>query len=51
MKIKQFEDIESWKLARDLATKIYSLFKDNRDYAFRDQITRATISISNNIAE
>jgi four helix bundle protein len=51
MKINQFEEIESWKLARNLATEIYALFRDSRDFSFRDQITRATISISNNIAE
>lgn len=51
MKINQFEEIESWKLARNLATQIYPHFRDNRDFSFRDQITRATISISNNIAE
>ncbi len=27
------------------------MFKDNKDFGFRDQIQRAVISISNNIAE
>ena len=30
---------------------IYELFKNNKDYGFKDQIQRAVISISNNIAE
>jgi four helix bundle protein len=51
MKINQFEDIESWKIARILATDIYTMCEKFRDFGFRDQITRAVISISNNIAE
>lgn len=51
MKITQFEDIESWKIAQNLAREIYSLCENFRDYGFRDQLTRATVSISNNIAE
>lgn len=51
MKIKKFEDILSWKKAQDLTLIIYKIFKDNRDYSFRDQIQRAMISVSNNIAE
>ena len=51
MGIRQFEDILSWQKAKDLTVYIYNLFKDNRDYGFRDQIQRASISIMNNIAE
>ena len=51
MKIEKFEDIISWKKGIELATDIYSIFKDNRDFGFRDQIQRATVSVSNNIAE
>ncbi len=51
MKITQFEDIESWKIAQNLARDIYAVCENFRDYGFRDQITRATVSISNNIAE
>lgn len=29
----------------------YSVFKDLKDFGFKDQICRATVSISNNIAE
>jgi len=34
-----------------LAIEIYSLFITSRDFGFKDQICRATVSISNNIAE
>jgi four helix bundle protein len=51
MKITKFEDILAWSKAQDLAVKIYHKFKDLRDYGFRDQLRRAVISISSNIAE
>lgn len=49
--IKQFEDIEAWKKAEELTLLIYKLLKNNRDYSFKDQIQRASVSIMNNIAE
>jgi len=51
MKIKNFEDILSWQKSQKLALEIYKIFEDNKDYGFRDQIQRAVVSISNNIAE
>ena len=51
MGIKNFEEIVSWQKAKDLTLEIYGLFKSNRDYGFRDQIQRASLSIMNNIAE
>lgn len=51
MRIYRFEDVVAWQKAQDLAVHIYKLFKDNKDFGFKDQITRATISISSNIAE
>jgi four helix bundle protein len=51
MKIKRFEDIIAWQKAQDLTVEIYSLFKGLKDYSFRDQVCRASVSISNNIAE
>lgn len=50
-KIEKFEDIIAWQKARVLVTNIYVEFKPCRDYAFRDQIQRAVVSIMNNIAE
>lgn len=51
MKIERFEDIIAWQKAKELTLLIYSRFKENRDFSFRDQILRATVSIMNNIAE
>ena len=47
----RFEDIEVWKSARGLAGEVYRAFSSCRDYGFKDQICRASISIMNNIAE
>ena len=54
MKINRFEEIESWKEARVLTSRIYSLTaekKFSRDFGLRDQIQRASVSIMSNIAE
>jgi four helix bundle protein len=51
MKIERFEDIIAWQKGKELSLLIYKLFKDCRDYGFKDQAQRAAISICNNIAE
>lgn len=51
MIIQKFEDIIAWQKARELTQIIYRLFSANRDYGFRDQIQRASVSIMNNISE
>ena len=51
MPIKQFEDLVAWQKAQDFAVQIFSECQQIPDYAFRSQIWRATISISNNLAE
>jgi four helix bundle protein len=51
MAIQKFDDIIAWQKAQDLAVEIYSAFRPLKDFAFKDQICRAVISISNNIAE
>jgi four helix bundle protein len=53
-KITRFEDIESWKAAREVTNLIYSSSrgeKFSRDFALCNQIRRAAISIVSNIAE
>ncbi len=53
-KIEKFEDIESWKAAREVTKMIYSVSStDNfsRDFALVNQIRRASVSILSNIAE
>ncbi|MGH7172877.1 MAG: four helix bundle protein [Gemmataceae bacterium] len=46
-----FEDLDLWKRACTLAVRIYEVLKDCRDYALRDQMQRAGVSIASNIAE
>jgi len=51
---KRFEDLEVWNGARDVANAVYKASSNgafSRDYALRDQIRRAAISIPSNIAE
>jgi len=51
MKIDKFEDILAWQKAKILTLTIYKSFSSQRDYGFKDQIQRASVSIMNNIAE
>ena len=51
MKIEKFEDILAWQKAKELNIIVYASFKTCKDYSFRDQIQRASVSIMNNIAE
>jgi len=51
MKIEQFEDILAWQKAKTMTIQIYTLLKESRDFGFRDQICRASLSVMNNIAE
>jgi four helix bundle protein len=54
MKYSRFEELPVWKDAIELAVQIYDLtsrptFKSR--YSLRDQLERAAVSVSNNIAE
>jgi four helix bundle protein len=52
--IKRFEDLEVWKDAREFTKVIYRITRNEelkKDFAFKDQIRRASISVMNNIAE
>ncbi len=51
MAYQSFEELEVWQLARKFAGEIYRELDGCRDYHFRNQITDAACSISNNIAE
>ena len=51
MIIQKFEDLIAWQKSQELASLIYKKFQELRDFGFKDQIFRAVISISNNIAE
>jgi four helix bundle protein len=45
------EDSDAWKVSAQLASNLYEATRDLKDWGFRDQITRAGLSISSNIAE
>ncbi len=50
----RFEDLDAWKVARELANLIYVFGRESgvsKDYGFKDQIQRAAVSVMNNIAE
>lgn len=54
MKYTRFEELPVWKAAIQLAVRIYALTAQpafRGQHSLRDQIERATVSISNNIAE
>lgn len=54
MTITNFEDFEIWKLSMELLEDIHKLIKTwefTKDFGFKYQIRRATLSISSNIAE
>jgi four helix bundle protein len=48
---RRVEDLRIWIEARLFVKEIYILMRDNRDFGFKDQIQRASVSIMNNIAE
>lgn len=52
--ITRFEDIEAWQLGRELKRAIYAMSKKGefaKDFPLRDQVRRAAISVTANIAE
>jgi four helix bundle protein len=52
--IKQFEHLAVWQSARKLVNQVYELTRGAdfaRDFALRDQIRKAAISVMSNIAE
>ena len=54
MKVDRFEDLDAWKVARELSNLIYAFGRASgcsRDFGFKDQIQRAAVSVMNNIAE
>ncbi len=51
MKIRTFEDLLVWQKAIAHTIEIYKRFQLVSDFGFKNQIQRASISISNNIAE
>jgi len=54
MRYTRFEELPVWNAAIDLAVQVYELTSNpefTSRYSLRDQIERAAVSVSNNIAE
>lgn len=54
VKVAGFENLECWKKSVELAARIYQITQRGgfeKDYGLKDQIRRASVSISSNIAE
>lgn len=52
--IKNFRDLDVWKIGHEFVVKIYKLtekFPDSERYGIISQIQRAAVSITSNIAE
>jgi len=47
----KFEDLKIWQMSEQLVIIIYEQFVSCKDYGFKDQIQRASVSVMNNIAE
>jgi four helix bundle protein len=51
MAYQSFEKLEVWKRACRLAVSVCRALRDSKQFALRDQMQRAAISIPSNIAE
>jgi len=47
----RFEELEVWKRSARLSAEIYKALAELKDFGFRDQITRSSLSVPSNIAE
>jgi four helix bundle protein len=45
------ENLDVWKRSCRLSVEIYKYFKENKDFGFKEQITKTSLSIPSNIAE
>ena len=48
---QSFEELEVWKKGCQLAVAVYESLREVREFALRDQMQRAAVSIPSNIAE
>ncbi len=51
MAYRSFEELEVWKRACKLAVQVYEALRTSKNFALRDQMRRAAVSIASNIAE
>ena len=48
---RSIENLYIWQMARNVVNDIYNMMDNYKDYGFKEQLQRASISIMNNIAE
>jgi len=46
-----YENLEVWKKSKCLAVSVYKSMAHSRDYGFKDQITRCSLSVVSNIVD
>lgn len=51
VKRQRFEDLEVWKKSCQLSVEIFKAFKHCKDFGFKGQIAKASLSCPSNIAE
>ncbi|MBX6334931.1 four helix bundle protein, partial [Candidatus Saccharibacteria bacterium] len=51
MTIGRFEDVVAWQKGRELNKLLFRVLQNNKNFSFKDQMFRASLSITNNIAE
>jgi len=51
MAYQSFEDLKVWKRSTRLSVELTNYLSDCNDYAFKNQVLRAALSIPSNIAE
>jgi len=47
----QFEKLKVWQVSFEVAVEIHELLRHCKDYGYRDQIRRSSVSVPSNIAE
>lgn len=51
MAVNSYRELFVWQKSKDLIAITYEMSKQIRDFSYKDQLNRASLSISNNIAE
>lgn len=51
MGYRGYEDLIVWRRSKDMVIMVYKALKGTREFKFKEQMTKAAISIPSNIAE
>jgi len=46
-----YEKLDVWKKSKELAVSVYKQMASCKDFGFKDQITRCSLSVVSNIAD